>query len=254
MDWRCAVGWFARSAQDDQPSTCNAADPMSAIDSAALRAMAEEWTRVQHRQIEELRLTWVPAMQGMSASKRALSRSGQWVSGPSSIMSVLGLSRAEVVNCRMVRWLFDPLARHGLGVDMIRSLADHLDFTVDAPELAVVSVEVADGDTRADVILSIGPRIIVIEAKIDAGEQPNQAARIEAHWPDADPLIFLTPGQRRIPLTAEDPARWNWMSWGWLADTATDHLAHTPDAADERTTTSRNAVRAWAYSVQRSLR
>ena len=232
----------------------HAADPVGAIDITALRAMAEAWARVEHRQVEELRRTWVPAMHGMSTSKQALVLSGQWVSGPSSIMSVLGISRAEVVNCRMVRWLFDPLARHGLGVDMIRSLAHRLNFTVDAPELAVASVEVADGDTRADVVLSIGARTIVIEAKIDAGEQPNQAARIEAHWPDADPLIFLTSGRSRLPHTTKDCDRWSWISWVWLADTATDHLAHKPDVADERTATARDAVRAWAYSVQRSLR
>ncbi|WP_426571323.1 PD-(D/E)XK nuclease family protein [Aquihabitans sp. McL0605] len=190
----------------------------------------------------------------MSASKLDLTRNGQWVSGPSTLMSVLGLSRAEVVNCRMVRWLFDPLARHGIGVDMIRSLADYLDITIESPETASVETEIAIADTRADIVLTAGSDTIVFEAKIDAAEQDQQGKRIETHWPDADPLIFLTAGRARIPHSAADPARWRHLSWLWIAETASAHTTQKHGTGDARMTTAHDAVRAWADSTLRSLR
>jgi hypothetical protein len=219
-----------------------------------LQSMATAWSRLQQSQADELRQTWVPAITGMSASKAQLARSGQWTSGPSTLMSVLGLSRAEVINCRMVRWLFDPLARHGIGVRMIESLADHLDFAVEAPESASAEIEIAIADTRADIVLTIGSQTIVFEAKIDAAEQPRQGERIETHWPDAEPLVYLTTGRPRIPSTAAEPERWRHLSWIWIADTTLRHLAESSDTTDTRTTTAHDAVRAWADSTRRSLR
>lgn len=193
-------------------------------------------------------------MSGMSSTYRSLVRRGDWFSGPSDFMSVLGLSRAEVVNCRMVRWLLDPLGHHRLGADMIRSLAEKVGCPVDAPERAAVSVEIAVDDTRADVIVEVGSRLIVIEAKIDAREEPDQAARIERLWPNADALVLLTVDGRRSPNSTSNRDRWKPLSWQWFADTAFVHMAKAGEPAESRTAEARVAVRAWATSALRSLR
>lgn len=117
-----------------------------------------------------------------------------------------------------------------------------------------MSAEVATGGTRADIVLELGIRTIVIEAKIDAAEGQTQGKRLEDHWPDADPLVFLTTGTERRPTTAGDRNRWRWISWHWLAQTTLAHLAEHGDAPDRRSSTSREAVRSWAESVKRSLR
>jgi hypothetical protein len=96
-------------------------------------------------------------------------------------MGVLDLARAEVQNCRVLRWLLDPLARHGTGALLLTDLCSHLGATLPEPALARATAEVSRAVSRADVVIEglAGGRVIVVEAKIDAPEGDRQAHRLE---------------------------------------------------------------------------
>lgn len=227
-------------------------------DLAELALLSQQWSAIQDRAARERDDTvaqWTRRLGHMHSTQASIAAEGRWTSGPSNLMAVLGLTRAEVANCKVVRWLFDPLARHGLGASMLTRLADHLDVTIDDPTLVRAVAEVAIENTRADIVLS-GTRpgaSIVIEAKVDAGEQPRQGARLEELWPSADMYVFLTTGGTRIPFTASDVSRWRPLSWAWLANTAEIALSDAPQPADQRARDARAAVAAWLTSARNNL-
>lgn len=200
---------------------------------------------------------WSTRLERMLSQQHALTAAGAWVAGPSDLMAVVGLGRAEVANCKVARWLFDPLARHRLGVHMLRALAERLEVPIDDPATVRVEAEVANvvGDTRADIVLfgTRPGRCIVIEAKVDAAEQPQQGGRLEEHWPSADAYVFLTPDGARLPLTRRAGAHWRPLSWRWVADTADAALTSIGESDDPRVRDSRQAVAAWIASARSNL-
>ena len=223
-----------------------------------LRALEEAWSSMARKQSETSLAEWTQHLAGMTSAHHTLVGQGLWTSGPSSIMSVLGLSHAEVVNCRAARWAFDPLARHGLGAAALAELGRHLDVSFGDPAACVVEVEVPRPNSRADIVISGGGDTVVFEAKIDAPEGDHQAARLEEDWPEAACLVFLTPrrrrsGSSRAPRTAQDPDRWVWLTWGWIAGVIDGCLAQSAQVQESRMAEARNALAAWVRSVQRSI-
>lgn len=215
--------------------------------------MQRTWSRLASpsRSPEE----WVEQMAAMAHARNRILAAGGWTAGPWTLMAVLELSRAEVQNCRVLRWLLDPLARHGFGADLISSLCTHLGLKVSHPELARVAAEVTRQDTRADIVIEglDGGRMLVIEAKIDAPEGARQAERIETLWPEAERLGFLTVGGTQLPRTATDRDRWRAISWSWFA-TAVEHLlAEPPAGADPRANEARRAAQDWVAGTRRNL-
>ena len=195
----------------------------------------------------------IGCFRGMLAAQARIVASGRWTHGPSTLMAVLGLQRAEVANCKVIRWLLDPLAPHGLGTEMLHELSSALHVELDHPAMATVLVEVArPGGSRADVVILGQGWTLVIEAKVDAPEGPDQAASLERDWPTATSLVFLTRGGTYRPRTAEAPGRWTPISWMWFADTADRLLARcapgTPTS--ER---ARHALREWVTSTSSGL-
>lgn len=164
---------------------------------------------------------------GMLGAQHRIIDRGEWTHGPSTLMAVLGLQRAEVANCRVIRWLLDPLSPHGLGADMLQAMGVALGFDLPDAARAHVEAEVSRVDTRADVVVTGLSWTLVIEAKIDAAEGRIQAGRIEQHWPEAGCLVFLTRSGRRLPGTANNSARWASIGWLWFADTAERLLGKT---------------------------
>lgn len=192
---------------------------MSAFDlvdaEETLQALDELWTGVQQMIATRPLAEWTQDSELLAHTQARLVANGEWVSGPSSIMSVLGIARAEVLDCRVLRWVFDPLARHGLGASMLRRLSAAVGVEFGDPNSVTVEAEVSRQNSRADLGIAGPDGEVVVEAKIDAVEQPDQAARLESDWPDAAALVFLTPGCARLPTTATTAgtSRWQHLSW-----------------------------------------
>jgi hypothetical protein len=107
---------------------------------------------------------------------------GRWAAGPFTMFEVLGLTRHELANCRMLGWLLDPLAPHGLGTRSLQRFLAHLNELAGEDRLPTEATvarttivrEEARSSTRADLILYGVGWTVVIEAKVGAGEQPEQ--------------------------------------------------------------------------------
>lgn len=208
------------------------------------------------------RAKWPQQVAGMQAMQSKIGAAGHWSYGPSTLMSVLKISRREVANCRVVRWLFDPLARHGIGAAMIGAFGEAIGRDLSDPERARAEVEVSRPLSRADIVITGASRswTVVIEAKVGAGEGPEQGYRLEQDWLNGDEstpttyLVFLTTDVGRLPYTARDRERWAAMQWNWFAEAASRLTAAIPAAPDERAIEARHALQDWVATAQRSLR
>jgi hypothetical protein len=198
---------------------------------------------------------WPVAISGLETARSRIIAAGAWTAGPATLMDVIGATRNEVIQCRVLRWLLDPIARHGLGSRLIADLADEFDIAISAPERVRVSVEITRDDTRADIVIDgvDGGRCVVIEAKIDAGEGGRQCDRIETHWPDASHLLFLTVGGERLPATASSRSRWQAVSWAWFAARVKNALANAPTTNDPRAVDARRAAADWFATIERHI-
>lgn len=186
--------------------------------------LSAAWIRIENRRRKREaweRTQWDAALSQLVETERSLRRLGRWTQGPSDLMDVLGLSHHEVRNCKVIRWLLDPTAPHGLGTSFLKRVLDRLsdcspddDLSFRDLELAEVEVEEHRVDTRADIIIRETGRTILIEAKINAPEGDDQGHSLEERWTDEHPVhVFLTLDRRPM-----DTGKRGWLplSWGDL--------------------------------------
>lgn len=187
-------------------------------------------------------------LQKMVQIESQLISEGRWAAGPATLFAVLRLQHHEIANCRVLGWLLDPLAHHGLGATALRSLLRSLDSLVEEPhfpslvglERTTIVLEEARGRTRADVVL-YGPNwTVVIEAKTDAAEQPEQGQRLAANWPDAV-YVFLT--KRGRPMSTAGDSNWLPLTWTAVFDLVRDALRDADPPFTAAAGTARAAVR-----------
>lgn len=190
--------------------------------SADLRAGTQ--ARLEKVRAEWLAVTRMPTfdLERFTRVKReadALVDTGAWDSGPSDMLSVLGRQRDELVHSRLLAWLLVPNHRHGLGRSVLTGFLDALwpgeGLMRSGPVTAELEVPAAgvdeDGrlrEARADIVLRGDGITVVIENKLDAGEQPDQCERL--YWAFAGGAgevryVFLTPSGRS-PTTAPSQA------------------------------------------------
>lgn len=189
--------------------------------------------------LEEIRAEWLaitqlppPDIERFSQVKReadALVDAGQWTSGPSDMLSVLRRQRDELMHSRLIGWLLIPTNRHGLGRAFLTAFLDHLwpgeallrsgPVFVDTEERGAALDEFGrQREARADIVLRGEGLTVLIENKLDAGEQPDQCERLYWAWaanPGETRWIFLTP-TGRPPVTATTEAAkaaWRAMSY-----------------------------------------
>lgn len=127
---------------------------------------------------------------------------------------IAGLQRKEVPNTAVLAWLLDPYGSHGFGrlplqvlLRLIRGQNRH-DIPADFSQSCHIQTETSptgDDISRVDIEISANNFFLLIEVKIDAGEQEKQVARycrdaeiraVNRPWA----VVFLTPQGRR-PLT-----------------------------------------------------
>ena len=194
------------------------------------------------------------------ADERRLRATGRWVAGPTTLLEVLRLQHDEVRNCRVVRWLLDPLAPHGFGAETLHLVLERANELAAEQGLeqrefpdsenATVIVEEARGSTRADIVINGPSWVVVVEAKIHAGEQYEQGQRLSDLWPGAT-YVYLTRGGDDMATAGDEP--WIRMRWGDVlkavrgaAQPATDGAPSTPDV--ER---ARRAVYDYLHAARR---
>jgi len=155
---------------------------------------------------------------------------------PISLFGTMDYGRLETAHTRTLRWLLDPLEGHGFGSTLLTCLLRHLHPEYQDAELIVKCVESehkiqkvgTNALGRLDVIAkghwkdaggTNGNWVLMIEAKVDAGEGFNQLDDydewLSAHAPNEQiHRVFLTPDGRRA-MTGSD--KWMCLSFLTLA-------------------------------------
>ncbi len=196
----------------------------------------------------------------LRAAEWSLRQSGRWVAGPTTLLEVLRLDGDEVRNCRVVRWLLDPLAPHGYGADALGAVLARVRERASAegagppdfpfPERASLLVEEARGDARADIVVNGPGWQVVVEAKIFAGEGDRQGAGLAELWPGAT-YVFLTRDGKAMLSGGEEP--WIPLSWADLLSAVRTVVAESSDEdfGSETIRRARAAVHDYLYGARR---
>ncbi len=145
-------------------------------------------------------------------------RQVEWQSGGRTLLAAMGLQNDEVKLCRGLAWLLDPLGGHRLDRLPLNALLQDLDLAAEGDAPVKIVVEESRDRTRADIVLRVGGETVVIEAKVRAGEQGEQADRLSDQWANEEPtLVFLTP-TGRFPYTAtKSSEQWVALTWRGVA-------------------------------------
>ncbi|WP_437675740.1 PD-(D/E)XK nuclease family protein [Sorangium sp. So ce131] len=207
-----------------------------ASEESQIAALAAEWRAILA--LEQANRTakvaaWEARVAELRAEHDALLRDGAWVGGPDDTLSILGINRKELYHSALLAWLLDPQSRHGLGSRFLEAVLRRCTSDLPTSDLhrARPALEVAQGNARADIVVT-GPGLcLVIENKVDAGEQPRQCDRLfESFGREPGALfVFLSPSGR-APETATDSAQgaFHPMSYADIASMLRDALAHAP--------------------------
>lgn len=148
-------------------------------------------------------------------------RAVEWQSGGRTLLSALGLQYQEVALCRGLAWLLDPAGGHRMGRHLVDELLTSLHLTPAQDAPVTIRVEERRAETRADVVLRARPHTVVIEAKVYAGEQPEQADRLAARFADENPtLVFLTTTGYPPSSAKVSADRWAARTWRDIAQLA----------------------------------
>jgi hypothetical protein len=158
-------------------------------------------------------------IEALARRMRELKAAGRWQVGPSSLVELLGLHHDEVRMVRLLAWLSTPGGRHGLGDAFLAGLLRHFGADYVPGSSVDIRIEAVEFDTRADLTIHAGQIFLLIEAKINAREQPGQCDRLAARWRHRDPkLVFLTL-DGRAPGTADVSSKqWSCCSWSQVAE------------------------------------
>ena len=217
------------------------ADPFPDWD-AAYRHLRAGWTALASPSDNaDVLGRWTEQLRAMTLEVGALRSSGQWRSGPRSLLAALGLRNDELKLTAALAWLLQPDGHHGLGDRLLRRFCAAAGAQPTDLDPITIRTEEARADTRADLVLRMPGATVLVEAKVYAGEQPRQCARLADLWQHEDPtLVFLTPDRRR-PGSAENSLEW-WTSMSWqdvgdmAAAAADDSEAPAPGVHDFITT------------------
>jgi hypothetical protein len=170
------------------------------------QVLQTEWQQLfQSRATQKLE-TWQCRFDNMVHEERELRRQGQWVSGPTDLLSIISQSRREGYHCAILAWLMNPGARHGLGCQFLARLLERCipPVRIESDRLHTVTTcceirkkqRIPDRATRVDIVIEGDGFSVVFEVKIDAGEQPNQCDRIYTEFcanHGNEYFVFFTP-------------------------------------------------------------
>lgn len=177
-------------------------------------ALAHAWAEIAS---DDDVAAWRRQLTEMEANQLRLRLAGRWRRDPADLLFVCSVHRRELIHSAVLAWLCEPGADHGLADRFLRGLLE-LGGAVTDLELTVdVRTEVSRETSRADLVVQTDAWTLVLELKIDAGEQAAQCQRLYDDWA-AEPgvrLMFITP-TGRAPSTAYTPAAhraWQPVAW-----------------------------------------
>jgi hypothetical protein len=173
--------------------------------------LLSEWVAIGVPDGASLVDRWERAFAEMKGEQVELADRGQWVSGRSDLLGVLGRGRREVHHTTILGWLLDPAMPHPLGTRFLeRFLRRCCPWrTFAGPELSSVRVrcEECREHGRADLVVLADHLTVVVEAKVDHVERPRQCDDLYRDYGDEPGIAFafLTPDGAR-PTTATGAA------------------------------------------------
>lgn len=175
---------------------------------------------------------WEVTFQAMAREMQHLRASGHWRTGGRTLLHALGIHRDEVRLCRALAWLMTPDGWHGLGDMFLRRLLARVGVDVLDTSAASVATEVARAGTRADIVARVGSRTVLIEAKVWAGEQIEQADRLAAGWSgDSATLVFLTRDGRAPSTAIDSDGEWVGLAWRDVASILSRVVTDQPECS-----------------------
>lgn len=155
-----------------------------------------------------------------------------WLSGARTLLHALGLEQREVKLTAGLAWLLRPEGYHRLGDRVLELLLEELELKPALGQSVSVRLEETDDDTRADLVLRMKGRIVLIEAKVWAHEQPDQLDRLAELWQGDDPtLVFLTRTAREFKTASLSRERWTPLLWRDVARIVREATAGQGDVA-----------------------
>jgi hypothetical protein len=227
-------------------------------DSGLIRYLEERWRALAATTGDVA--TAAERMTALRADEQRLRAEGRWIAGPTSLLEVLRLEFDEVRNCRIVRWLLDPLSPHGFGVASLRQVLARVNELASQQHLptqeyggvenATVRLEEVRGTTRADIVIATPAWQVVIEAKINAAEQHEQGRRLSEMWPGAT-YVYLTKRGDPMKTAGEEP--WILMRWAHLIEAVQGvaDAALPKDGPNADVLRARRAVNDYLYAARR---
>jgi hypothetical protein len=183
-----------------------------------LAHMSEEWDAILASSAGNPAVVaeWEQRISSMRSEVALLREEGCWRGGYRTLMHALGIRHREVYLTAGLAWLLDPDGWHGLGDKVLRGLLTQLGLSSAIKHPVLVSTEETRSvwDTRADLIVRMPGVTLLVEAKVYAGEQPDQCDRLADAWAAERPtLVFLTL-DGGLPRTAVRSAgRWKRLTW-----------------------------------------
>lgn len=195
--------------------------------------------------------SWASDFDRMLQVQRGLEAQGSWLTGPNDLLGIIGLHRWERAHSAALGWLLDPTGAHGLGAALLDRFLQRSGLAESNSEEPVeVVLEAAGGTAFVDVLVRSRSWTLVIEVKIDAPEQEEQALRLWSDWRDevTPAFVYLTPSGRETTthVTGECKKAWTLLPW---RDVARDlrALLQSPEAASAR---GNDAARQYAMTLQ----
>jgi hypothetical protein len=195
--------------------------------------MEAEWRLIGARSTSSMS-DWEQQFASVAAEEENLRTEGLWAHGRDDLLGVLGRQRDELTHSRMIAWLLDPCAHHGLGTRVLAGILA-MSFHSDPPASAALALakprcEVTLIDGRLDIVVEAPGLYLVIENKVDAPEGDRQCEHYyqNIQRPDAR-FVLLSPEGKGAQSESDDVrSAFRPLRYASLADIIRDALASAP--------------------------
>ena len=142
----------------------------------AFDALRAEWSALVQMPRALQASAWTQSFVAMYEEQEQLIADGRWTVGAHDLLEIIGHERRETTHCRVLAWLCNARAPHGLGSGFLLGLleaAGH-DVSTESVRGARAEVEVARAHSRIDILVRSPSLTLVVEAKVDADERCDQ--------------------------------------------------------------------------------